>query len=163
MILDAAEARLHRHAAGQQADPAVAHHGGMRTRVAHAGEASAMTGEDERRKQRDGGGFVHAAYDSRPPTSRRSPACRSSNASTTAPSVELKLARPPVNALNPALCSDLPHARSPQAVDDGVQGIVLSGGPKVFSAGLDVPYLLRWATIAPRCSPRGRRSSPSNT
>ena len=29
-----------------------------------------------------------------------------------------------------------------QALADGAEGIVLSGGPKVFSAGLDVPYLL---------------------
>ena len=28
------------------------------------------------------------------------------------------------------------------AIGSGAQGIVLSGGPKVFSAGLDVPYLL---------------------
>jgi len=57
------------------------------------------------------------------------------------PIVELKLARAPVNALNPALCNDLREALA-AAVRDGAQGIVLSGGPKVFSAGLDVPYLL---------------------
>lgn len=54
---------------------------------------------------------------------------------------ELKLARPPVNALNPALCGALTDAIA-NAITDGVQGLVLSGGPKVFSAGLDVPYLL---------------------
>jgi len=54
---------------------------------------------------------------------------------------ELKLARPPVNALNPALCLALDEALR-QALADGVDGIVLAGGPKVFSAGLDVPYLL---------------------
>jgi len=54
---------------------------------------------------------------------------------------ELQLARPPVNALNPALCGDLADALA-GAIDAGAQGIVLSGGPKVFSAGLDVPYLL---------------------
>jgi len=58
------------------------------------------------------------------------------------PIVELKMARPPVNALDPALCGDLRRAIA-QAVDGDAQGIVLSGGPKVFSAGLDVPYLLR--------------------
>jgi enoyl-CoA hydratase/carnithine racemase len=58
------------------------------------------------------------------------------------PIVELKLARPPVNALDPALCGDLRRALA-QAVEGDAQGIVLSGGPKVFSAGLDVPYLLR--------------------
>jgi enoyl-CoA hydratase/carnithine racemase len=57
------------------------------------------------------------------------------------PIVELKLARAPVNALDPALCGDLRGALA-QALADGAEGIVLSGGPKVFSAGLDVPYLL---------------------
>ena len=55
--------------------------------------------------------------------------------------VELQLARAPVNALNPSLCLDL-RAALGQAIADGAQGIVLSGGPKVFSAGLDVPHLL---------------------
>lgn len=55
--------------------------------------------------------------------------------------VELKLARAPVNALDPSLCKDLRDAIA-TAVDAGAQGLVLSGGPKVFSAGLDVPYLL---------------------
>ena len=55
--------------------------------------------------------------------------------------VEVKLARPPVNALNPALCHDLASALS-MAVAEGARGIVLSGGPNVFSAGLDVPHLL---------------------
>ena len=54
---------------------------------------------------------------------------------------ELRLARAPVNALNPALCGDLSAAIA-TALDDGVHGMVLSGGPNVFSAGLDVPYLL---------------------
>jgi enoyl-CoA hydratase/carnithine racemase len=54
---------------------------------------------------------------------------------------ELRLARPPVNALNPALCTDLADAVA-AAVSDGVHGLVLSGGPNVFSAGLDVPFLL---------------------
>ncbi|MEP6634832.1 MAG: enoyl-CoA hydratase/isomerase family protein, partial [Luteimonas sp.] len=54
---------------------------------------------------------------------------------------ELTLARPPVNALNPALCDALRDTVA-QAVADGVEGLVLVGGPKVFSAGLDVPHLL---------------------
>ena len=54
---------------------------------------------------------------------------------------ELRLARPPVNALNPALCADLVQALR-EALARGARGIVLAGGPKVFSAGLDVPYLL---------------------
>ena len=54
---------------------------------------------------------------------------------------ELRLSRAPVNALNPELCLEL-GATVRTAVSDGVRGLVLSGGPKVFSAGLDVPYLL---------------------
>ena len=54
---------------------------------------------------------------------------------------ELRLARAPVNALNPTLCEALSAALADAARDD-VQALVLSGGPKVFSAGLDVPYLL---------------------
>lgn len=54
---------------------------------------------------------------------------------------ELRLARAPVNALNPELCAQLASAIQ-RALDDGVSGLVLAGGPKVFSAGLDVPYLM---------------------
>lgn len=53
---------------------------------------------------------------------------------------ELRLARPPVNALNPALCDALREAVA-DTVAGGAHGIVLSG-PKVFSAGMDVPFLL---------------------
>lgn len=54
---------------------------------------------------------------------------------------ELRLARAPVNALDPSLCQALTAAIT-DAVAKGAQGIVLTGGPKVFSAGLDVPFLL---------------------
>lgn len=54
---------------------------------------------------------------------------------------ELRLQRAPVNALNPELCNALTHAIH-HACAQNAQGIVLAGGPKVFSAGLDVPYLL---------------------
>lgn len=53
----------------------------------------------------------------------------------------LRLARPPVNALNPELCRALIAALE-QALSDDVDGIVLAGNPKIFSGGLDVPYLL---------------------
>jgi enoyl-CoA hydratase/carnithine racemase len=53
----------------------------------------------------------------------------------------LQLARPPVNALNPDLCRALIAALE-DAYSDGVLGVVLAGSPKIFSAGLDVPYLL---------------------
>ena len=55
--------------------------------------------------------------------------------------VEIKLARAPVNALDPTLCKDLRDALT-AAIDAGAKGLVLSGGQKVFSAGLDVPHLL---------------------
>ena len=55
--------------------------------------------------------------------------------------VQLQLARAPVNALDPQLCHDIAAALQ-GALADGAQAIVLSGGPNVFSAGLDVPYLL---------------------
>ena len=54
---------------------------------------------------------------------------------------ELRLARPPVNALNPELCARLVETLA-GAVADGARGIVLCGGPGAFSAGLDVPHLL---------------------
>lgn len=54
---------------------------------------------------------------------------------------ELRLARAPVNALNPDLC-DAITAGLQDAIAGGAAGIVLAGGPKVFSAGLDVPHLL---------------------
>ena len=55
--------------------------------------------------------------------------------------VEFALARAPVNALNPGLCAQLADGVR-GAIAGGASGIVLSGGPKVFSAGLDVPHLL---------------------
>ncbi len=55
--------------------------------------------------------------------------------------LETRLARPPVNALDPALLDALARAFEPEALHD-VDGVILSGGPKVFSGGLDVPHLL---------------------
>jgi len=54
---------------------------------------------------------------------------------------ELRLARPPVNALNPTLCNALATAID-ESIAAGARGLVLAGGPKVFSAGLDVPHLV---------------------
>ena len=54
---------------------------------------------------------------------------------------ELRLARPPVNALDPALVRAL-RAAVEAAPRDGARGIVLSGRTGMFSAGLDVPALL---------------------
>jgi enoyl-CoA hydratase/carnithine racemase len=55
--------------------------------------------------------------------------------------LELRLARPPVNALNPALIAQLRDAVL-AAPAQGARAIVLSGSPGLFSAGLDVPTLL---------------------
>lgn len=55
--------------------------------------------------------------------------------------VELRLARPPVNALTGELFAALSAALA-SAVAGGASGIVLSGRPGMFSAGLDVPALL---------------------
>lgn len=55
--------------------------------------------------------------------------------------VEIRLSRPPVNALDPALVVALRQAVQ-TAVDDDARAVVLSGVPGLFSAGLDVPVLL---------------------
>lgn len=54
---------------------------------------------------------------------------------------EIRLARPPVNALDRGLLHAL-HGALDDAVRDGMRGIVLSGQPGMFSAGVDVPALL---------------------
>ena len=54
---------------------------------------------------------------------------------------ELRLNRPPVNALNLELLSTLRTAVE-TAPQDGVRALVISGSPGRFSAGLDVPLLL---------------------
>jgi 3,2-trans-enoyl-CoA isomerase len=56
---------------------------------------------------------------------------------------ELRMARPPANALSPELILALSKALAEAAsTDAGASGLVLSGAPGMFSAGLDVPYLL---------------------
>lgn len=54
---------------------------------------------------------------------------------------EIRLARPPANALSPELVVALRGALA-QAEAEGAEAIVLSGSPRMFSAGLDVPLLL---------------------
>ena len=54
---------------------------------------------------------------------------------------ELRLNRPPANALSPQLIVALREAVE-GAPQDGVRALVLSGAPGMFSAGLDVPLLL---------------------
>ncbi|HET7561087.1 MAG TPA: enoyl-CoA hydratase/isomerase family protein [Rhodanobacteraceae bacterium] len=55
---------------------------------------------------------------------------------------ELRLARAPVNALNPELVAALRAAVS-AAPGQGAEALVLSGSPGLFSAGLDIPTLLQ--------------------
>lgn len=54
---------------------------------------------------------------------------------------ELHLARPPVNALDPGLVRSLRRALEQAEIDD-VDGLMLSGAPGLFSAGLDLPALM---------------------
>jgi Delta3-Delta2-enoyl-CoA isomerase len=56
--------------------------------------------------------------------------------------MELRMDRPPVNALNPALVQVL-DASLAEAVAGDTRAIVLTGREGMFSAGLDVPVLLR--------------------
>ncbi len=55
--------------------------------------------------------------------------------------LELRLNRPPVNALSPELLAAIGDGVR-QAPKDGARAVVLSGSPGVFSGGLDVPCLL---------------------
>jgi len=54
---------------------------------------------------------------------------------------ELRMNRPPVNALTSESLSDLRYAVA-RAATEGARAVVLSGLPGRFSAGLDVPLLL---------------------
>jgi len=81
---------------------------------------------------------------------------------------ELRLARPPVNALNPALVHALRTAVE-GAPHEGARGIVLSGREGMFSAGLDVPTLLQlerdhlrvfWNDFFGLCAALARSSIP---
>ncbi len=55
--------------------------------------------------------------------------------------IELRLARPPVNAMNQAMLDALLESHA-SAVEQGARAVVLSGCPGMFSGGLDVPELL---------------------
>ena len=54
---------------------------------------------------------------------------------------ELRLARPPVNALDTELCRQLIHAVELAMAEDA-HGVILSGGERIFTGGMDVPHLL---------------------
>ena len=55
---------------------------------------------------------------------------------------EIRLARPPANALNPQLVDALTVALQKAATE--AEAVVVSGRPGMFSAGLDVPELLQF-------------------
>ena len=55
---------------------------------------------------------------------------------------ELRLSRPPANALDPGLIAALTAAVA-QAPEEGARAIALSGAPGRFSGGLDVPLLIQ--------------------
>lgn len=55
--------------------------------------------------------------------------------------LEIRLARPPVNALSPQLVQALRSSLA-AAPGQGARAVVLSASPGLFSAGLDVPVLL---------------------
>lgn len=55
---------------------------------------------------------------------------------------ELRLARPPANALSPELLDEI-SAQVARAPGDGARGLVLSGSDGLFSGGLDVPLLMK--------------------
>lgn len=82
--------------------------------------------------------------------------------------LELRLSRPPVNALNPELVRAL-RAAVIAAPNQGARGIVLSGHAGMFSAGLDVPTLLQldraamglfWTEFVGLCEALARSSIP---
>jgi enoyl-CoA hydratase/carnithine racemase len=54
---------------------------------------------------------------------------------------ELRLARPPANALSPDLLAEI-SALVAAAPGEGAEGLVLSGSQGIFTGGLDVPLLL---------------------
>lgn len=56
--------------------------------------------------------------------------------------LEVRLARPPVNALSPELIAALRQTVT-DAPASGARALVISAGPGLFSAGLDVPALLK--------------------
>jgi len=55
---------------------------------------------------------------------------------------ELRMSRPPANALNPELIAALGEAVA-SAPKEGARALVLSSGVRLFSGGLDVPYLIQ--------------------
>jgi Delta3-Delta2-enoyl-CoA isomerase len=83
--------------------------------------------------------------------------------------LELRLARPPVNALDAGLIRALRDAIE-AAPRDGARGLILSGRSGMFSGGLDVPSLLQldrdgmaqvWRDLFATCAALARSPIPS--
>lgn len=83
--------------------------------------------------------------------------------------LELRLARPPVNALDAGLIRALREAIE-AAPHDGARGLILSGRSGMFSGGLDVPSLLQldragmaqvWRDLFGTCAALARSPIPS--
>jgi 3,2-trans-enoyl-CoA isomerase len=83
--------------------------------------------------------------------------------------LELRLARPPVNALDAGLIRALRDAIE-AAPREGARGIILSGRSGMFSGGLDVPSLLQldrdgmaqlWRDLFSTCAALARSPIPS--
>lgn len=68
--------------------------------------------------------------------------------------LELRLERPPANALSPELIAALTAAVR-RAPSSGAKGLVLSGRPGMFSAGLDVPLFVQLDRAGARAAWRG--------
>lgn len=59
--------------------------------------------------------------------------------------LELRLNRPPVNAIDPGLLRELhDKVRKIHSNQTDIHALVISGSPGIFSAGLDVPALLKF-------------------
>jgi len=56
----------------------------------------------------------------------------------------IKLQRPPMNALNSQMQSEIREVARTVSVDKAVRAVVIYGGPKVFAAGADVKEMVSW-------------------
>ena len=160
MVLDPAEAGHHRHAsraagAPSRRAPAAAHS------RAHAQADSAQ------HQQRGAEQATYGAIRHRPmiaePAYRESCTWPSkhaaSNASSTAPSANCKLARAPVNALEPGAVRRPCRSALPRRSTTARRAWCCRAGRRCFPPGSTCRTCCRSATTAPRCRPRGKRSS----
>lgn len=57
---------------------------------------------------------------------------------------EIRLTRPPMNAISGDVCRELQACVSEANADDNVRALVVWGGPKVFAAGADIKEFPAW-------------------